>query len=902
MLSDKHIRAEALDLRQSFIVQAPAGSGKTSLLVQRFIKLLSICNNPEECLAITFTKKAAFEMRYRVLQMIEQDGLANSLEHNNIYHKIIINPNRLKILTIDAFCASLTEKMPTISKLGVNVQVAEDPLNLYLEAVEQLFKHAYKSEKLLNHLIIVLRYLDNNHTNIKKLLINMLVKREQWLPLIVPLKNKEELSLKVTLDKNLQIAIEDVLEDLLSYSPKMVYREKIVGFAKQAATNLENNNIQNNIVFCQQLTDSWPQATVKDLPIWRGLAELLLNKDGSPRKQVSANQGFVAIHDIKNPQEKKIATQLKSGMQELLSDLTKNDNLFLKKLQQINVLPEPCYQTEDWIFLKSLFHLLPELVAHLIVVFQEQQQVDFSQIAIAALDALGTDQDPTDIALCMDYKIQHILVDEFQDTSILQFSLLKQLIINWQTNDGRTIFLVGDPMQSIYRFRQADVGLFLIVQQYGIANIKLKNLYLNTNFRSSHIIVNNLNKLFVNVFPKNNDVILGGVAYSLAVGGKLEVSNKDSEMRFFFTDNNQEEADNIAALIKKLKTQYTKDHTVAILVRAKSHINLIINTLQKHDVKFQSNDLESLSEQTVINDLIILTKSILHLHDIIAWLALLKGPLVGLKLADLHYLRENADISLFAALKNYKDNKFLSEDAKIRLNYVLPILFSAVEQRESTTNLSKLLKKTWIKLGGYLFLNAQELNLVEDFFHKLLKINNIINFYSVNVIEDLINNQFVSRSKAEVDLNKVQIMTIHKAKGLEFDTVIVPAMSNKIISSDSQLLIWQERFSKKLNNKCLLFAAINSLNYHFIKDAVQHSDLYEEQRLLYVAMTRAKKNFYGFCNNITNVNKKSFFSFLNQHVMFEPANYATSVSHQVIMDQCIISRRIPSDWYRYREA
>ncbi|MFZ1908318.1 MAG: UvrD-helicase domain-containing protein, partial [Burkholderiales bacterium] len=115
--ADRSQRRAALDAARSFIVQAPAGSGKTTLLVDRFLALLATVRQPEEIVAITFTRKAAAEMRERVLEKIAPE----------------LAP-RLRIQTIDALCASLTAQMPVLAKFGAQPGVAEDPAELYREA------------------------------------------------------------------------------------------------------------------------------------------------------------------------------------------------------------------------------------------------------------------------------------------------------------------------------------------------------------------------------------------------------------------------------------------------------------------------------------------------------------------------------------------------------------------------------------------------------------------------------------------------------------------------------------------------------------------------------------------------------------------------------------------------
>src|SRR6185436_7254681 len=124
----------------------------------------------------------------------------------------------------------------------------------------------------------------------------------------------------------------------------------------------------------------------------------------------------------------------------------------------------------------------------------------------AANRALGEPDAPTDLALSLDYRLQHLLIDEFQDTSLSQFELLQRLTAGWQPGDGRTLFAVGDPMQSIYRFRQAEVALFLRARAQGIGTIALEPLTLACNFRSQAGIVGWINSVFARVLPANEDL------------------------------------------------------------------------------------------------------------------------------------------------------------------------------------------------------------------------------------------------------------------------------------------------------------------------------------------------------------------------------------------------------------
>ncbi len=134
---------------------------------------------------------------------------------------------------------------------------------------------------------------------------------------------------------------------------------------------------------------------------------------------------------------------------------------FCEALHAVRTLPPPRYADAAWAFVEATLALLPTLALHLQLAFARAGETDFSEASLRALQALGDADAPGDLLLAADLRIAHILVDEFQDTSLMQLDLVGKLTSGWSEGDGRTLFAVGDPMQSIYRFREAEVRNFL---------------------------------------------------------------------------------------------------------------------------------------------------------------------------------------------------------------------------------------------------------------------------------------------------------------------------------------------------------------------------------------------------------------------------------------------------------
>ena len=175
-------------------------------------------------------------------------------------------------------------------------------------------------------------------------------------------------------------------------------------------------------------------------------------------------------------------------------------------------------------------------------------------MAQAALRALGEDDAPTDLALALDYRVQHLLVDEFQDTSITQYELIEKLTAGWQPGDGRTLFAVGDPMQSIYRFREAEVGEFLRTwTSRRIGGVALEPVRLSANFRSQAGIVDWINAVFAPMMPAHEDAAAGAVPYAPSAAVHPSLPGSAVEVHPFFDGDDEGEATRVVELVAHVR-------------------------------------------------------------------------------------------------------------------------------------------------------------------------------------------------------------------------------------------------------------------------------------------------------------------------------------------------------------
>ncbi|HSW93977.1 MAG TPA: UvrD-helicase domain-containing protein [Gammaproteobacteria bacterium] len=848
-INDEPQRERALDPKTSFIVQAPAGSGKTELLIQRFLMLLARVKQPEEVLAITFTKKSAAEMRARIILALKNASenpepetphakktwhLAQKVlqQDRQLKWNLLISPGQLRLQTIDSFNASLTRQLPIVSHFGGTPEITHDTKPLYQEAVQEFLSHLEEDRDWSDAIATILLHVDNDLNKVESLLILLLAKRDQWLRHIT--FHVDENALRKKLEAQLASVVTDILKKLKAAFPEK-HQDELMCLLRYA-----------NQCLSEKVLDSFPGETIDDVSGWLRIRDMLFTKENEWRKKMDKENGFPPVSSFKNNDEKNLAADMKMRVADLIGQLSLEDGL-KNCFKALKDAPDTTYQERQWETLLALHYALSVAAAQLKVVFQRHGKIDYIENSLAALIALGPDESPTDLTLALDHQIRHILVDEFQDTSNSQYQLLKKMTAGWEPHDGRTLFLVGDPMQSIYRFREAEVGLFIRARQQGIGQVKLEPLTLSVNFRSTPGIVNWINQHFRDVFPPVDHIATGAVSYSPSLSNQDTVhADRAISLNALMEAEDREQAVMIVDLIQKRKQQYPED-TIAILVRGRTHLKTIIPALKEANLSWQAIDIDPLTERPFIQDLMGLTRAMSHPADRIAWLTVLRAPWCGLTLADLLVLSgQDPKTGIWERLQSIDtiETLALSPEGRVRLDRFLQVMTIKMAERERH-GLRAWIESTWLLLGGPACLD--EMNHLDDAatYFNLLESLDQSSTYHTDLLNDHVKSLYAAPNPKADD--KLKIMTIHNAKGLEFDTVILPHLERKAMADDKPLLSWMEQ-TRSDESTSLILAPIHATGeqadsiYEYIRREQAIRNDHERSRLLYVAVTRAKKN------------------------------------------------------------
>jgi ATP-dependent exoDNAse (exonuclease V) beta subunit len=818
-------------------VQAPAGSGKTELLTQRFLKLLGQVSRPERVLAVTFTRKAAAEMRQRVMARMQQASGSDSAaieshqeiaielagrvleQDRELGWNLVQNPNRMRISTIDSFCADLASRQPLLAGNSWHLAVTDHAKPLYRAAAKNMLLDPDGGQEHAAAMERVLVFMEGRADNLCELLAGMLGNRDQWAsPDTI---SETDLS---GFAASLADVQQQMLNSLIAAAGADALREAGHWLACIGGSDAEKTD--PSAIRVRELLEQ--DSAEDDLLLAHFVCKALLTTGNKLRtaRGVASRFGFSDDSD-----DRVVAA---AGLRALLEDWGQKPGVIdvVERIgRNIPVMPGP----EGMQLLEDLKLLLRMCLAYLNVEFEEQGRCDFLSVSEAASNALGSADQPSDVLLAEDNRISHILMDEFQDTSRAQFSFLDKLIAGWEPGDGRSLFLVGDPMQSIYGFREAEVGLFIKICETGqLGPVTLNKLTLQNNFRSNEEVLEWVNEQFPRIFPATENATLGAVSYTRflphrGAGGSVQVHLSGPERDEFA------EADDIAQLIK-LSVQKNPDETIAVLARTKRVLTPIAHALLRLGVDFEAVDADPLEFRPVVLDLLSLCRALSHPLDRVAWISLLRAPWCGLNLSEIHsLLGEDASVPVLESLEEDYIAKMLEGESARRVQRLAEVIGHAYSLR-GVQPLSQRLEVCWLRLGGpEALLGAAELASAQLFIECLRNVE-------LEQVDDVISEL---RQRLEIlyatknCLSNVQLMSIHKAK----DRVIIPrADKGSGGGFDPPLVRWQRypegqvliapRNARKFEG--------NSL-YQYLQREQATREQYETQRVLYVAVTRAKK-------------------------------------------------------------
>ena len=850
--ADANARRQALDPARSFVVRAPAGSGKTELLIQRYLALLAQVKRPEAIVAITFTKKAAGEMRARILdalraaakneameqahEQVTRDLALQALERDRaLKWNLLEHPGRMRVQTMDSLWMSIAAEMPWLSRLGDMPRIEEDTRVLYDEAARRtLLEPSTEHDEWLE---IFLGHLDNSGAQAQQLIAWMLAKRDQWIEFTFHSEDED----RAALDAALRLAIQRNL---------MTVDGLVPGSAREAWLYLAR--------FTGKQVEEWPQTKAEDIDSWLRLTEVVLTKDDwRKRRGLNKNVGFPPGSDAQ-----------KDACAQLIEHLQQPEGLG-EALKALRDLPGLQCSEPQWTVLRAMLRVLRQAAAQLQLVFLERGEIDFCELAMAAGRALGDSSHPTDLAFKLDSRIDHLLIDEFQDTSRAQFDLVKKLTADWQAGDGRTLFLVGDPMQSIYRFRQADVGLFMLTEAQGIGAMALEPLQLTFNYRSVPAIVDRVNQLCAGSFPATDEMETGAVAYRASQAAPKDEPNPTRPQLSLFEpldekgeregsvtwDIFEDTGDSAAAEEQEAtrvlqRVREAPEGSIAILVRARTHLTQIVSALKAAGIAYRAVDVDPLHERATARDLLSLTLAMLHRADRISWLAILRAPWCGLGLADMEALvKSDLKRTIWECLRNLSS---LTGDGRGRAQRVRGILAEAFAAQGRWPP-RRWVERTWMKLGGPAVLGEEGNDALTDasaYFHLLEREQDGTGLRDLEQFRQRVSLLFAKPSAEEDPAEKrpLHVMTIHKAKGLQFDTVIVPGLGNRTRVDDPPLVLFHEWSDGEVTRRLMApideTAGVEDPLYHFLKTLETRKSEHERKRQFYVAMTRARTRLH----------------------------------------------------------
>ncbi len=811
ILADAEKRERALDTSSSFHLEAPAGSGKTSLLTARFLKLLGMVDHPRQVLALTFTNKAAGEMRERVcrfLNLAAKDAAAENevdtellgfagkalCAHQQI-KELLLSGEILRIQTFHSFCYSVVAQAPLEAGIAPGSTLMDDNEQQFFlrETVDSALREIAgrgsgdpARRALQNRLL----YLNNSWRHLADEMEDLLRRREGMIDLVRELgfeRSEGRLSMRVRgLVEN---ALKSLAVDFATCS-----------LARGWARFLDEISAAGAQAACSLPTEI-PPPKWESIGEWVCLADALLTKGGGVKQQLGPKAGFYSGF-------------AKTCWGEALQEIPCTTAQKLHAVRSLPSIDSPVGDPDTLWDLVLLFHAVLDVFD---TRCRGRRVLDYAALEMAALRLFDASQ-PSDLQLILDQQIRHMLVDEFQDTSRGQWDLLKKLCAGWTRGDGRTLLLVGDPKQSIYAFRKAEVRLFMeaalgLTLEDG-EKVALEPLVLETNFRSVPHLIGWCNSLFGQTVMVGHDPDFDEVPFSPAVprsdlqeGWKASVANNSvpvgnspeqtlqpddiaqsyvgqafqpaaqaPELALFLEWPDRDsarlrEARWLAGKVAESVRKNGPSSEIGILLFSRTHLPIYLEALQSFKIPVQVKEGLKLLDRPEVRALRTLCRAMVLPHDDLAWVAQLRSP----------WLFINLDRMLAISAEEpepwvEKIRSFSKKDEEVKSFWeALGMAWRSIGHEP----LWRVVESAWLELGGAEITGkkwgSRGLNCCRRFLDMLRQAEQGEPVGTLTRLEQLLESTY-EPVDPDTALSNVFLMTVHGAKGLEFDTVFIPFM------------------------------------------------------------------------------------------------------------------------------
>ncbi len=818
---------KALDLERSLCVTAGAGAGKTWVLVERYLKLLESGVPVSQILALTFTEKAAAEMKERVRKALSE-------KEGEVWKERLEEFNWCSISTFHSFCANLIRQYPLISGVAPRFQVLDD-VNLSLMRAET-FESLLNGEiggNVSDSLIRSLTWYGS--WTMKDRLEYMYERRAEMAGWLEAHRSKD--TLKAWAEEMDGRALHERVDSLLSDA---VFHSSLLTMSALARTHSgQDDGGQKYLSNAGPIIDRLLSGgtDLEMLELLRALDDVESRK-GMGSAKFFTKEAKVSLNDA----------------YEIVKDALKD-----ACLNEFNCGDDAIERTVESTY--DLIRVYESYASAMEAAKRKANSIDFGDMIATAQKLVRRE----DVVTSLRNRYLNLLVDEFQDTDPIQ-SMIVWAVAGDDPEDR--LFIVGDPKQSIYGFRSADVAMFQGAKRRLVEKDAEAGVHLDVNFRSTRQVVDLVNHVFSRLMvdedrdyrfryegmclspEKSNDV--GSVELMLPAKPEKPVAGQ-------IPVETMSEPELVAARIQAIvddgnKTIYTDGAgkrldggrrpeygDITILLRARTHLKMFEKALRDRNIPYQVHKGLGFFERQEVMDVYNTLRFLADSSDDVSTYGMLRSPYFAFSDEELYFISRCKGFDLWSRLRNMTENDPRSMEAVRTLDSWL--------SRAGRMPIAELLHYVQLTSGISAVYAAQansaQLQANLDKLTSMLRSASADGICMPHQAVDWMENAMeLAKLEGEApmetsSINAVNIMTVHASKGLEFPIVIVPELGSPPRSSTSSIL-FDDGIGLGLTVLGEDYKTTKNAALSLIEIEEKEKDAEEMKRLLYVAMTRAR--------------------------------------------------------------